>query len=84
MCLLFDELGLYYNSFNKENIGLIMKEGKILVKLRKLFSLKSSYCNYVVNENKKISTKEMNRKLVLFYEIREVLEVIKNIIPSNQ
>ncbi|KAL4466905.1 hypothetical protein ABPG74_010502 [Tetrahymena malaccensis] len=84
ICLLFDELKIFYNQFDQYNVGFIYHNSKLFVKLRKIFTLKKDYQQYIsrskfINEYINVYDKQH----ILYYEICSVLELVQQLIQDE-
>ncbi|KAL4493126.1 hypothetical protein ABPG72_003211 [Tetrahymena utriculariae] len=80
ICLLFDELEVYYNQFDLYSVGFAYQNQKLFVKLRKVFTLKKDYQQYLLRS--KFIKEYMNiydKSHILYYEICSVLELVLQI-----
>ncbi|KAL4510082.1 hypothetical protein ABPG72_010275 [Tetrahymena utriculariae] len=84
ICLLFDELEVYYNQFDQYHVGFIYQNQKLFVKLRKIFILKKDYQQYILRSkfiNEYINV--YDKQHILFYEICNVLELVEQMIEDE-
>ncbi|KAL4497592.1 hypothetical protein ABPG73_020689 [Tetrahymena malaccensis] len=84
-CLLFDELEVFYNQFDQYHVGFIYQNQKLFVKLRKIFTLKKDYKQYILR-SKFINeyTNVYDKQHILYYEICSVLELVQTLIQDEK